>query len=103
MQLDGLVLFMTLAVALHAVRNKNTKLLFAGFVLGYLTETLSLRLGGTHCHASQRAAELQRLLVRQQRVLLRAMVHNSAACQPLSTLIICMYILVYEFSVPSQA
>ena len=52
MELDALVLFMTVAVTLHAVYNKNTKLLLAGFILGYLTETLSLRWGGTHCHAS---------------------------------------------------
>ena len=51
-ELDGLVLFMCLAVTLHALQCGKWRLLITGMTLGYVVETLSLRLGGTHCHAS---------------------------------------------------
>ena len=51
-EIDMLVFFMCCSVTLHAIQNKQWKLILSGLLLGYLTETASIRFGGTHCHAS---------------------------------------------------
>eukprot|EP00937_MAST-01D_sp_MAST-1D-sp2_P002572 g2572.t1 len=50
--LDVLILAMVALSTAHAHRSGEYGLLFLGLIAGLLTETLSLRLGGTHCHAS---------------------------------------------------
>ena len=50
--LDALIIFMCILATWHAHGNHGYGLLFLGFIVGLLTETLSIRLGGTHCHAS---------------------------------------------------
>jgi hypothetical protein len=52
MELDILVLSMVIAAGLHAIMNKRLPLFLTGILLGIVTETMSLRFGGTHCHAS---------------------------------------------------
>ena len=51
-ELDLLVATMLSLVLWHAAFNDKASLALAGLGLGLVTETLSLRLGGTHCHAS---------------------------------------------------
>jgi len=51
-ELDLLVAAMTSLTLWHAAFSNNHMLALAGLGLGVVTETLSLRLGGTHCHAS---------------------------------------------------
>ena len=56
-ELDMLVFAMTIAVCCHATRDKlnrngGLQLIAAGLLLGVFTEHASIRLGGTHCHAS---------------------------------------------------
>ena len=51
-ELDALVLVMVLTTLLHAYRTRNLALWSSGLLLGLWTEHASLRLGGTHCHAS---------------------------------------------------
>ena len=52
LELDLLVLVMGVLTCVHAHRHGQWSLAIAGFFLGLVTEHLSLRLGGTHCHAS---------------------------------------------------
>lgn len=52
-ELDLLVLCMVALTTLHAWRHRSNRGLFvASLGLGFAVETASLRLGGTHCHAS---------------------------------------------------
>lgn len=51
-ELDLLISVMVLLTLLHAASNSTGSLALAGLGLGLVTENLSLRLGGTHCHAS---------------------------------------------------
>ena len=48
--IDVLVLFMSMLSIWHAVAHKKLELLVACLVLGALTEFGSIRCGGTHCH-----------------------------------------------------
>ena len=50
--LDLLILAMCVLVLLHASRNNSYGLALTGLVVGASIETASIRLGGTHCHAS---------------------------------------------------
>ena len=50
--LDTLVALMAALTLAHAYTTKATPLALAALGLGLLTEHASLRLGGTHCHAS---------------------------------------------------
>ena len=50
--LDVLMLLMCIAAGLHAQRAARLPLFVAGCFLGLLVEFMSLRFGGTHCHAS---------------------------------------------------
>jgi hypothetical protein len=52
MELDILVASMCVVTALHALKNRQFPLFVAGVLLGILIETVSLRFGGTHCHAT---------------------------------------------------
>ncbi|KAL1511757.1 hypothetical protein AB1Y20_005045 [Prymnesium parvum] len=52
LSLDALVLTMCLVTLVHASWTRALPLAFAGFCLGISIEQASLRLGGTHCHAS---------------------------------------------------
>ena len=51
-ELDLLVATMLSLTLWHAAFNEQAMLATAGVGLGFVTETLSLRFGGTHCHAS---------------------------------------------------
>ena len=51
-ELDLLALVMGILSCWHAHRHGQWSLVIAGFLLGLITEHLSLRFGGTHCHAS---------------------------------------------------
>ena len=43
---------MCIIIGIHALREKQIPLFVAGILLGILIETVSLRFGGTHCHAT---------------------------------------------------
>jgi hypothetical protein len=51
-ELDALMLIVTIPVCIHAWKENRFYLFVAGFLCGLLVETSSVRLGGTHCHAS---------------------------------------------------
>jgi hypothetical protein len=52
LELDILVISMMVAAGVHATMNKQLPLFVTGCILGIVVETMSLRFGGTHCHAS---------------------------------------------------
>ena len=51
-ELDLLVAAMVASCLCHAMRARRLQLFAAGLLLGVTVEHASLRLGGTHCHAS---------------------------------------------------
>ena len=54
LELDAVTALMVLLTATHATKHGAWPLAVAGLLLGLVVEHASLRLGGTHCHASSR-------------------------------------------------
>ena len=52
LELDAVTALMVLLTAVHATLHRGWPLAVAGLLLGLVVEHASLRLGGTHCHAS---------------------------------------------------